>query len=42
MPPAFGFNLKRNGASRPVTTGKFSIHDAYDKGRTDILVRQEP
>ncbi len=26
MPPAFGSNWKRNGASRPVTTGNFSIH----------------
>jgi hypothetical protein len=26
VPPAFGFNLKRHGASRPVTTGNFSIH----------------
>ena len=25
MPPAFGLNLKRYGASRPVTTGDFSI-----------------
>ena len=26
IPPAFGFNLKRYGASRPVTTGDFRIH----------------
>jgi hypothetical protein len=25
MPPTFGLNLKRYGASRPVTTGGFSI-----------------
>jgi hypothetical protein len=26
MPPTFGLNLKRYGASCPVTTGNFSIH----------------